>query len=61
MTVAILPLTQLLPWSFTIGLGKEAVECTSWKAYGCVMIGLWAGFFIGVCTEFFTSNKYFMV
>jgi inorganic pyrophosphatase len=25
------------------------------------MVGLWAGFIIGVCTEIFTSNRYFFV
>lgn len=56
MTGCLVPLTQLLPWSFTIGMGKQAVECTQWKAYGCVVTGLWCGLIIGIVTEIFTSN-----
>ena len=61
MTGAIAPLTQILPQSFTIGSGTLAVDCTQWKAFGCVVVGLWAGFVIGVVTEIFTSNKYVFV
>merc|ERR1719389_1297831 len=27
-------------------------------AYGCVMCGLWSGMFIGLITEYYTSNAY---
>ena len=29
-----------------------------WKAYGCVMAGLWSGLIIGWITEVYTSNAY---
>lgn len=58
MTGAIFPATQILPESFTVGVGQLTVDCTQWKAYGCVVVGLWAGFIIGWVTEIFTSNKY---
>jgi inorganic pyrophosphatase len=31
---------------------------TNWMAYGCVMCGLWSGMFIGLITEYYTSNAY---
>jgi H+-translocating diphosphatase len=52
MTGAIVPLLQVLPPEFTIG----AAECTPWKAYACIMCGLWAGLIIGWVTELYTSN-----
>lgn len=58
MSGAMVPLIYVLPQSFSIGMAGEAVECTQWKAYGCVMTGLWSGLFIGIITEIFTSNQY---
>jgi inorganic pyrophosphatase len=35
-----------------------AVKSTQWKAYACVICGLWSGFIIGWVTEIYTSNAY---
>ena len=56
MTGAILPLLSMLPATYQFG--SSATVCTPWKAYGCVMFGLWSGFIIGWVTEIFTSNRY---
>lgn len=59
MTVAIIPLVYTLPETFVFKTTYTAnVECTQWKAYGCVVAGLWAGFIIGWITEIYTSNAY---
>jgi H+-translocating diphosphatase len=58
MSVAIIPLLYVLPEQFTFILNQEAIVCTPWKAYACIMVGLWSGFIIGVVTEMFTSNAY---
>jgi hypothetical protein len=57
MTGAIIPLISMLPVTYTFGT-DTTLTCTPWKAYGCVMFGLWSGFVIGWVTERFTSNKY---
>ena len=56
MSGAILPLITMLPDSYTFSTSN--VTCTPWKAYGCVMFGLWSGFAIGWITEYYTSNDY---
>jgi inorganic pyrophosphatase len=59
MTVAVIPCLYVLPDSFTINLTTaSAIATTPWKAYGCVMCGLWSGLIIGYITEIFTSNSY---
>ena len=58
MTGAVIPLIFFLPEQFTIGIGKNAITCTQWRAYGCVAAGLWSGFIIGWVTEIYTSNAY---
>merc|ERR1712176_1591262 len=49
----------ILPETFSM---KEASgdekEVTRWKAYGCIMFGLWSGMIIGFITEYYTSNAY---
>jgi inorganic pyrophosphatase len=54
MTIAIVPLLQVLPSTFTV----SGTSCTPWKAYFCVICGLWSGLIIGWVTEIFTSNRY---
>jgi len=58
MSGALVPITYLLPSSFEVGTGDDITDCSQWKAYACVMCGLWAGFIIGWVTELFTSNMY---
>jgi H(+)-translocating pyrophosphatase len=64
MTGAIVPLIYTLPDEFVVGAFVNAdgltapLICTPWKAYGCVVVGLWAGFIIGWITEVYTSNAY---
>ena len=59
MTVIIVPLVYILPETFTfVQPGIADIVCTNWKAYGCVIAGLWSGFIIGWITEIYTSNAY---
>jgi len=57
MTGAILPLLSMLPQG-VYTFSTSDVQCTKWKAYGCVMFGLWSGLAIGFITEYYTSNQY---
>ena len=49
-----------LPSEFTFYKGgkKQDTATTCWQAYGCVMFGLWSGMFIGLITEYYTSNAW---
>jgi len=58
MTAAIVPITYILPETFFLDVFTHRYETTRWQAYGCVVIGLWAGLIIGYITEVFTSNAY---
>lgn len=59
MSVAIIPLVYFLPATFDFQMNiATVVTCTPWKAYGCIMCGLWSGFIIGIITEVYTSNNY---
>jgi len=58
MTAAVIPLIFLLPPTFLVNVFGTNYECTQWKAFGCVAIGLWSGLIIGYITEVFTSNQY---
>ena len=52
----------VLPESFNFyDTDKLVVRMTTtqWQAYGCVMCGLWSGMFIGLITEYYTSNSYY--
>merc|ERR1711976_947440 len=54
----IIPALYLLPDE---GAGIEfagiTYTCTRWEAYGCILLGLWSGLFIGLITEYYTSNE----
>jgi H(+)-translocating pyrophosphatase len=54
MSAALIPTLEYLPANFTVG----GIACTPWKAYGCIICGLWSGFIIGWVTEIYTSNEY---
>jgi Na+/H+-translocating membrane pyrophosphatase len=59
MSLAVYPLTYVLPSEFTFDFGPQmAIVCTPLKAYICVMCGLWSGLMIGFITEIYTSNRY---
>lgn len=63
MTAAIVPLIYVLPDFFQVGVTTvngivTPLLCTPWKAYACIVVGLWAGFIIGWITEIYTSNAY---
>jgi len=68
MSIALYPVANsFLPENgFHVGYcsgpkGMEAGSCyhgTPMKAFGCVMVGLWAGCIIGFVTEYFTSHSY---
>jgi H(+)-translocating pyrophosphatase len=54
MSIAVYPLTFILPAEFRFG----AIICTPMRAYWCVFSGLWSGFIIGFITEVYTSASY---
>ena len=57
MTAAIYPVAmKVLPTIFDVSSAGLTITCTPIKAYGCVVCGLWAGYFIGWITEYFTSS-----
>jgi len=59
MTLALVPAMWILPETFTMREASgEDKEVTRWKAYGCIMFGLWSGMIIGFVTEYYTSNAY---
>jgi len=59
MTIAIIPCIYILPETFTISLSTTtSVVSSPWKAYGCIICGLYTGLIIGFITEIFTSNAY---
>ena len=54
----LIPTIYMLPET---GLGLEfagdSYNTTRWEAYGCILLGLWSGLFIGLITEYYTSNE----
>jgi H+-translocating diphosphatase len=61
MTLAVYPLIQVLPATFTFKAfnpANAATVTTPLKAFACVASGLWSGFIIGWITEIYTSNAY---
>ena len=60
MSVLLIPLvlTVLPNGSLAITFSTESYATTQWEAYGCIMLGLWSGLTIGICTEIFTSKSY---
>jgi inorganic pyrophosphatase len=60
MTAVTVPIIYVLPENFDFlnVFGTPVIHATRWKAFGCVVIGLWSGLIIGFITEYFTSNAY---
>jgi inorganic pyrophosphatase len=59
MSLALVPAMYLLPEEFTmLEANGENKVVTRWKAFGCIMFGLWSGMVIGFVTEYYTSNAY---
>lgn len=47
-----------LPEDFTLLRGSRVTETKNIYAFACVTSGLWAGFIIGIVTEYYTSHSY---
>lgn len=58
MTVAVLPLIYMLPEELNIQFAGQTFRGARFEIYGCVMLGLWSGLFIGLITEYYTSHDY---
>lgn len=57
-TLVLIPIAfSFLPEKFSF-ITNPTVNGTWWKAYLCVVSGLWAGLIIGYITEYYTSNAY---
>ena len=48
----------VLPETFSIGTKDDQIETSSFKAFVCIVSGLWAGLIVGFVTEYFTSHSY---
>jgi len=61
-TLEVLPVDGFyIPKSGFFGNNIEVanlIHCDRWRAYGCIMSGLWSGLIIGWITEIYTSNAY---
>jgi Na+/H+-translocating membrane pyrophosphatase len=49
----VLPNTPL-----NLSFAESVYPTTQWQAYGCILLGLWSGLFIGLITEYYTSKSY---
>lgn len=65
MSLALIPLAKnVLPYDETNTNGLDfsfagvSYPTTREQAYGCIMLGLWSGLFIGIVTEIYTSKSY---
>lgn len=58
MTFAVLPLIYILPEELNIEFAGNTYRGARFEIYGCVMLGLWSGLFIGLITEIYTSHDY---
>lgn len=58
MTVAVLPLVYILPEELNIEFAGNIYRGARFEIYGCVMLGLWSGLFIGLMTEYYTSHAF---
>jgi len=54
----LVPTVYMLP-ADGLGLSFAGVDYNTsrWEAYGCILLGLWSGLFIGLITEYYTSNE----
>eukprot|EP00210_Caulerpa_lentillifera_P009571 g9128.t1 len=62
--VAYFVAVMALPDKFTIPDPMEShgeISVKNWHMFICVSTGLWGGLFIGIITEYFTSNRYAQV
>ena len=41
-----------------LSFAEQVYPTTQWQAYGCILLGLWSGLFIGLVTEYYTSKSY---
>lgn len=58
LSAMIIPALYLLPDEGAgIEFAGQTYQCTRWEAYGCILLGLWSGLFIGLITEYYTSNE----
>jgi len=58
MSAMLVGAITVLPENFDFDFAGKTYEPTPWKAYGCIMLGLWSGLFIGLATEYYTSHSY---
>ena len=60
MTACVIPVIYILPDTFDLPNtnGNETLTVTQWKAFGCILCGLWSGMIIGFTTEYYTSNNF---
>jgi H(+)-translocating pyrophosphatase len=57
LSLMLIPTIYMLPDTLDLEFAGKAYATTPWEAYGCIMLGLWSGLFIGLVTEYYTSNE----
>ena len=57
LSLLLIPTTYMLPADLELSFANQEYHTTPWEAYGCIMLGLWSGLFIGLITEYYTSNE----
>jgi inorganic pyrophosphatase len=58
MSICIVPLLWTLPEQLDIAFAGKVYDATRQECYGCIMLGLWSGLFIGLSTEYYTSHAF---
>ena len=57
LSALLIPTVYMLPDNLDLNFAGVSYDTTKWEAYGCILLGLWSGLFIGLITEYYTSNE----
>jgi len=52
------PILWMLPSELKMEFMSHHYQAKYGRVFGCIMLGLWSGFFIGLQTEWLTSNQF---
>jgi len=58
LSLLLIPTVYMLPQDgLELEFAGTEYNTTPYQAYGCILLGLWSGLFIGLITEYYTSNE----